>query len=154
MKNLMLPYKGYGVYRFLDEYKRVIYIGMSDNINRRMTKEHFTKNGHLFKRGKDYSQVARVDIIKLEDPADTAGLELYLIDKYKPLWNKKDKRRSLTMLKYRDQDYYEQLEHWKPYIFIKQFDEDKIILSKKHGWIAVGFAYAVFISILVLNFIK
>ena len=22
MKNLMLPYKGYGVYRFLDEYKR------------------------------------------------------------------------------------------------------------------------------------
>ena len=48
----MLPYKGDGVYRFLDDTKKTIYIGVSDNIDRRMTKEHFTKNGHLTKRGK------------------------------------------------------------------------------------------------------
>ena len=36
-------------------------------------------------------KVARVDIIKLEDPADAAGLELYLIDKYKPKWNDRGK---------------------------------------------------------------
>lgn len=154
MKNLMIPYKGFGVYRFLDETKKTIYIGVSDNINRRMTREHFTKNGHLSKRGKDYSKVARVDIIKLEDPADAAGLELYLIDKYKPLWNKKDKHNSIVMRKYRDAKYYEQLENWKPYIFIKQFDEDKIVLNKKQSWIAIGFAYALFISIIAFSFLN
>lgn len=150
----MLPYKGDGVYRFLDDTKKTIYIGVSDNIDRRMTKEHFTKNGHLAKRGKKYSEVARVDIIKLEDPADAAGLELYLIDKYKPKWNDRGKRKSINMRKYRDASYYENLERWKPYMFFKEFNEDKIKLSKKQGWAAIGFAYALFISIIVFKLIK
>ena len=127
----MFPYKGYGVYRFLDDTKKTIYIGVSDNIDRRMTKQHFTKNGHLAKRGKRYSEVARVDIIKLEDPADAAGLELYLIDKYKPKWNNRGKSKSIDMRKYRNASYYENLEKWKPYIFFKEFNENKIKLSKK-----------------------
>ena len=83
-----------------------------------MTKEHFTKNGHLTKRGKKYSEVARVDIIKLEDPAD-AGLELYLIDKYKPKWNDRKKGNLLICVNIEMFSYYENLEKWKPYIFLK-----------------------------------
>ena len=39
----MLPYKGDGVYRFLDDTKKTIYIGVSDNIDRGMTKSILLK---------------------------------------------------------------------------------------------------------------
>ena len=154
MKLLVSPYKSYGIYRFLDECKNTIYIGKSNNINRRISREHFKGESHLTKRDKDFRKVARVDIIKLEDNADTSGLEIYLIDKYKPVWNDKDKSKSLSMNKYRDKNYYEQLENWKPYLFIKEFDQDKIKFNKIQSYIAVGFVYAIFIAIVVVSLMK
>lgn len=146
---MIIKYRGYGVYRFLDEYKKTIYIGMTDNVYRRLFEQHFTKNGHLNKRGKNYNEVAKVEYIKLDNPADTSGFEMYLIDKYKPRWNMSGKRRSFEMLEYSQQDYYENLEKWETARVFKEFDEDKIRLNKRQAKLAIVATYIFFIATLV-----
>lgn len=146
---MIIKYKGYGVYRFLDDYKNTIYIGMTDNIYRRLFEQHFTKNGHLAKRGKDYNKVAKVEYIKLNDPADTSGFEMYLIDKYKPIWNSSGKRKSINMLDYKQKDYYESIEKWETARVFREFDEDKVKLNRNQVRLAIVATYAMFIAIII-----
>lgn len=146
---MIIKYKGYGVYRFLDDYKNVLYIGMTDNIYRRLFQQHFTKNGHLHKRKKDYNKVARVEYIELNDPADTSGFEMYLIDKYDPLWNDRGKRKSLDILNYNQKEYYESIEKWKTARLFREYDEDKIKVDKRQGRLAIALTYAMFIFLII-----
>lgn len=147
-------YTRYGIYRFLDEYKNVVYIGKTNNLYRRLYKEHFTNRGHLAKRGYNYNEVARVDVIKLKDPAITSAMEIYLIDKYKPKWNNTDKRKDIEMLDYHLQDYYSRLEKWELGRKLKVFNEERITLNKKQNRLAIAITYFMFISIIAIYFIK
>lgn len=146
---MVIKYKGYGVYRFLDSSKNTIYIGKSKNIYKRLFEQHFTKNGHLSLRGKDYNEVAKVEYIKLDDPADMAGLEIYLIDKYRPKWNKTDKRKDINNINYSQKHHYDNLEKWITARVFKPFDEEKIQINKRQSRLMLIFTYLMFILIMV-----
>lgn len=83
------------IYRFLDKKSEVIYIGKTNNLTSRI-KSHFT-NGHL--KGEDYAEVERVEYITLPSDTDQYIAEIYLINKYKPKLNTRDKRADTLNLK-------------------------------------------------------
>lgn len=76
------------VYYFLDNKGKVIYVGKTSNIKRRM-KEHFT-NGHLPQEC--YAMVDKIFASEVNDSKyDTEICETLLIDKYKPPFNTEKK---------------------------------------------------------------
>ena len=111
-------YKGYAVYRFLDRDKKIIYIGMTNNARRRIYQQHFKDNGHLPQEC--YSSTARVDIIKLDNNLECKALEEYLIDKYRPKFNKRDKTKN-PFGTYGSIEHYDNMEKWKEFRFLKDF---------------------------------
>lgn len=146
----MLKYTGSGVYRFLDTMENTIYVGSSKSVDRRL-KSHFGgKQGHLGKNV--YSQVARVEVCKCTDYPTALALEQYLINKYKPRYNKKDKDHNINSKVVSNNDFYENLENWKTYYKFKEYDKDKIELNKKQDTIVMAISYIVFILV-ILKFI-
>lgn len=83
--------KGYYVYRFLNKNNSIIYIGRTDNLNRRMNYEHFTKKGHLTQ--KCYEQTTSIEFLSLCSESEMKIYELFLINKYDPIYNIKDKNK-------------------------------------------------------------
>lgn len=146
----MIKYKGPGCYRFIDTIENVIYVGSTKNIDRRL-KSHFGgKQGHL---GKDtYNQVARVEICKCEDYPSALALEQYLINKYKPRYNSRDKDHNINSKVVANNKIYEKLENWHLYYKLQKLDKEKIHLTKKQDKLVMAVTYAVFI-IAVLMFI-
>lgn len=146
----MLKYTGSGVYRFLDTMENTIYVGSSKSVDRRL-KSHFGgKQGHLGKNV--YSQVARVEVCKCTDYPTALALEQYLINKYKPRYNKKDKDHNINSKVVSNNEFYEKLENWKLYYKFKEYDKDKIELNKKQDTIVMAISYIVFILV-ILKFI-
>ena len=146
----MLKYTGSGVYRFLDTMENTIYVGSSKSVDRRL-KSHFGgKQGHLGKNV--YSQVARVEVCKCTDYPTALALEQYLINKYKPRYNKKDKDHNINSKVVSNNEFYENLENWKTYYKFKEYDKDKIELNKKQDTIVMAISYIVFILV-ILKFI-
>lgn len=146
----MLKYTGSGVYRFLDTMENTIYVGSSKSVDRRL-KSHFGgKQGHLGK--KVYSQVARVEVCKCTDYPTALALEQYLINKYKPRYNKKDKDHNINSKVVSNNEFYESLENWKTYYKFKEYDKDKIELNKKQDTIVMAISYIVFVLV-ILKFI-
>lgn len=146
----MLKYTGSGVYRFLDTSENVIYVGSSKSVDRRL-KSHFGgKQGHLGKNV--YSQVARVEVCKCTDYPTALALEQYLINKYKPRYNKKDKDHNINSKVVSNNEFYENLENWKTYYKFKEYDKNKIELNKKQDTIVMAISYIVFILV-ILKFI-
>ncbi len=76
------------VYRFLDVENQIIYVGKTNNIKNRM-RQHFGKNGHLSEEC--YEQVSLVECIELDSESDMSVLELYFINKWKPVYNSSNK---------------------------------------------------------------
>ena len=146
----MLKYTGSGVYRFLDTMENIIYVGSSKSVDRRL-KSHFGgKQGHLGKNV--YSQVARVEVCKCTDYPTALALEQYLINKYKPRYNKKDKDHNINSKVVSNNEFYENLENWKTYYKFKEYDKNKIELNKKQDTIVMAISYIVFILV-ILKFI-
>ena len=146
MFNIQKKYTGPGCYRFLDNQARVIYIGSSKNIHRRLFSQHF-KKGHL--PSECYNNTAKVEIIKTKDYATALALEIYLIDKYLPRYNKKDKRKDLfNSTKFDNPEYYQKLERWKLYYTFREFDFDKIVMTKKQNKLALAITIVFFFSII------
>lgn len=75
------------VYRFIDTKNRVLYVGKTVDMGRRM-KAHFTK-GHLPKEC--YNSVAKIDCMKFKTEVDSLIAETYFINLYKPPFNKQNK---------------------------------------------------------------
>lgn len=146
----MIKYKGPGCYRFIDTIENVIYVGSAKNIDRRL-KSHFGgKQGHL---GKDtYNQVARVEICKCEDYPSALALEQYLINKYKPRYNSKDKDHNINSKVVANNEIYEKLENWHLYYKLQKLDKEKINLTNKQDKALMLVTYAVFV-IAILMFI-
>lgn len=146
MFNIQRKYTSFGCYRFLDNQANTIYIGSSKNIHRRLFSQHF-KRGHLPKVC--YDNTAKVEIIKTPDYATALALELYLIDKYIPRYNKKDKRKNLfNATKFDNPGYYEKLEKWHLYYTFREYDFNKIELTRKQNKLTIAAAFLFFIGVI------
>lgn len=73
------------VYKFEDSRGKVLYIGKTNDIDRRM-KEHFGGKGHI--KGNCYKDTARVYYMQLNSDGDALLVEQYMIGKYNPVYNK------------------------------------------------------------------
>lgn len=146
MFNIQKKYEGFGCYRFLDNQGKTIYIGSSKNIHRRLFSQHF-KRGHLPQIC--YDNTAKIEIIKTKDYATALALEIYLIDKYLPRYNKKDKRKDLfNSTKFDNPEYYQKLERWELYYTFREFDFDKIVMTRKQNKLALAITIVFFFSII------
>ena len=146
MFNIQKKYESFGCYRFLDNQAKTIYIGSSKNIHRRLFSQHF-KRGHLPQEC--YNNTAKIEIIKTKDYATALALEIYLIDKYLPRYNKKDKRKDLfNETKFDNLEYYENLEKWKLYYTFREFDADKIAMTSQQNKLAIALTVLFFFSVI------
>ncbi|MBP3930116.1 MAG: GIY-YIG nuclease family protein [Peptostreptococcaceae bacterium] len=146
MFNIQKKYESFGCYRFLDNQANTIYIGSSKNIHRRLFSQHF-KKGHL--PSECYNNTAKVEIIKTKDYPTALALEIYLIDKYLPRYNKKDKRKDLfNSTKFDNPEYYQKLERWELYYSFREFDFDKIAMTRKQNKLALAITIVFFFSII------
>ena len=144
---LLTRYRGPGCYRFLDTLENIIYVGSTKNIHTRLN-QHFSKNGSNV--GKEaYMKTARVEIIKTDDYATALALEQYLINKYKPKYNKKDKAHNINSKVVANPDTYESMEKWEVYYKLRSLDKEKIDLSKKQDRALVVVAYSMFILLIL-----
>ena len=144
---LIARYRGSGCYRFLDTLENVIYVGSAKNIDRRLRSHFNGKQGHL---GKEvYNQVARVEICKCEDYPSALALEQYLINKYKPRYNSKDKAHNINSKVVANPDTYESMEKWELYYKLRNLDKEKIDLTKKQDRALVLVAYSMFILLIL-----
>ena len=84
----------YYVYRFLDSEGNILYVGKTNNLENRMY-QHFN-NGHL--DSNQYTRVDKVEYLQFEQESDQHIAEIYLINKFKPEFNIRDKKDdSLTL---------------------------------------------------------
>ena len=144
---LLTRYKGPGCYRFLDTLENVIYVGSAKNIDRRLCSHFNGKQGHL---GREvYNQVARVEICKCEDYPSALALEQFLINKYKPRYNKKDKDHNINSKVVSNNEFYENIEAWEVYYKLRSLDKEKIDLTKKQDRALVVVAYSMFILLIL-----
>lgn len=77
------------VYFFLNSNREIIYIGRTNNIEKRM-KSHFLYGGHLVSRA--YLETKHVVYIELPTLVDSKIKEIYYINYYKPRYNTADKQ--------------------------------------------------------------
>lgn len=75
----------YYIYRFLDENQNDIYVGITNDIKRRITQQHFTSRGHL--SYKCYEEAEYVVYSKCYSKDDARIKERYLINKLSPKYN-------------------------------------------------------------------
>lgn len=148
MFNIQNKYNSFGCYRFLDHEAKVIYIGTSKNIHRRLFFQHFKKSyGHL--PIDCYKSTCKIEIIKLKDYAQALALEQYLIDKYRPKYNKKDKSKDIfNKTKFENIEYYSNLEKWKLYYTFKEFDFNKTEINTIQNKFAIIVTFIFFIGVL------
>ncbi|MCC3863378.1 GIY-YIG nuclease family protein [Terrisporobacter petrolearius] len=150
MYGLTIKYKGPGCYRFIDTTDNTIYIGSAKKIHTRLN-QHFSNKGSNV--GKDaYSKTAKVEICKCDDYATALALEQYLINKYKPKYNKKDKDHNINSKAVINEEYYDKLENWQLYYELQKLDKETINLTNKQDRLVMAVTYAVFI-IAILMFI-
>lgn len=108
----MFSRKGY-VYKFIGEYENILYVGMTNNLDRRY-KEHFkSKKNHLIKQGKGdvYNNVQRIEYISCKDEYTALQKELYYINLYKPKYNTLSKIKQVITPSEKD--------NWKVYRVLK-----------------------------------
>ena len=75
--------KDYYVYKFFDEKDEVIYVGLTNNINNRISSH---KSGSDF-----WGLINRIEYAKCKNSTDMRITELILINYYNPKYNKRDK---------------------------------------------------------------
>lgn len=90
----MLKTKSY-VYRFLNKEDQVIYVGKTNNLNKRYM-QHFSKRGHLSKEC--YNSVAKIEYITETSELNALLLETYYINKFRPKYNKLNKTYRATSI--------------------------------------------------------
>lgn len=147
MYGITIKYKGPGCYRFLDTVENTIYVGSAKNIHTRLN-QHFSKKGSNV--GKEaYSKTAIVEIIKTDDYATALALEQYLINKYKPKYNKRDKSHNINSKVVKNSEYYEKLEKWQLYYKFKSLDKEKIDTTKRQDRALLVITYAMLILIII-----
>lgn len=139
----MLEKKGY-VYKFIDENNRVLYIGKTTDMNRRM-KQHFnSQNNHLKKQGKGdlYQKVQRIEYFSCKTEYDALVKELFYINYYKPKYNTASKIKQILPPPTKE-------ENWKLYKEIKPIKKEQFKANERaQKWLPLALTF-LFISILI-----
>ena len=107
-------------YRFKDINNNVIYVGFTGQTMAERMNQHFTK-GHL--PAECYKSVASIEYMKWKTKSDAQVMEVYFINKYKPKFNKLNKKSDALTINLGE-------ENWKVYQVLKQTDTR----SKKGNW--------------------
>lgn len=97
-------------YRFVDTDENVIYVGYTGQTMAKRISQHFTK-GHLPKEC--YQNVAKIEYIKWKTKSDAQVMETYFINKYKPRYNKQNKRSDALTIQLEEKE-------WKTYQVLKK----------------------------------
>lgn len=122
------------VYRFLDKNNKIIYVGFtSQAINKRM-EQHFTK-GHLPKDC--YDRVCKIEYKSYNNACDAAMLEIYYINEFNPVYNKRSCYNEKSTLGVKDNA------KWKVYHEFKP-------AKKYEGFGCMPYIYAALIGIGIL----
>lgn len=77
------------VYRFFNKEDEIIYVGRTSQGVKKRMKEHFNSHGHL--DPVCYKNVHKINYCTFQTSAETKIYEIYLINKYKPIYNTADK---------------------------------------------------------------
>lgn len=101
------------VYKFLNYKNEIIYIGKTQNLERRM-KQHFEEQGHLPKEC--YDQVNQIFYIEVDGKTNVDMYETFLINEYKPIYNIEKQFNELTNLHKNDFIQIKEIE-WKELFF-------------------------------------
>lgn len=150
MYGITIKYKDAGCYRFIDTSENAIYIGSAKNIHTRLNQHFSNKGSNVDKEA--YKNTARVEIIKTKSYGQALDLEQYLINEYKPRYNKRDKSHNINSKVVNNEEEYKKLENWQLYYQLQELDKEKINLTKKQDKLIMAVTYAVFI-IAILMFI-
>ena len=147
----MMKYKGPGCYRFIDEVGKIMYVGSAKNIDRRIH-SHFSKSGHL--PPDCYNSVARIEVTKTPSYGKALDLEQFLINKYKPRYNKRDKSNNINSKVVKDEEEYNKMEHWRTYYKFREFKPveaatpktifDKALIAVGYVLLVGGIAFYIF----------
>lgn len=73
------------LYRFLDNKGNIIYIGRTNDIRRRILKEHFTNNTHL--PAECYLETEKVEYTEIINESEEVAYEAILINQHRPKVN-------------------------------------------------------------------
>ena len=132
------------VYRFLNEKDNTIYIGKTCRKLESRMEEHFGGKGHLNKQC--YKDTYRIEYLKFKTDADSLLVETYLINKYRPQYNKANKS------KYEGQTIKLDIkEDWKLYKQLKLPSRERQVINKFKNMIySLGMSLILFFIILTL----
>ena len=126
-------------YRFMDKYNNTIYVGYTGQTMAQRMGQHFTK-GHLPK--KCYDEVAKIEYIQWKTKCDAQIMEVYYINKYKPKYNKQDKRGDNLTIHLEEKD-------WKLYKGlkrqVKRYEAEKGVLT----WVMIAALIVAIIQMLL-----
>ena len=110
------------VYRFLDFDGKVIYIGKTKNLSKRVF-THFSKKGHL--PDECYLSCCKIEYMEFESATDMDLAEIYLINKYSPIYNKMSNNKDYCTWDL------EVNEDWKDYEYNIQLSKFRFIKYKE-----------------------
>ena len=122
-------------YRFKDKYNETIYIGYTGQTMAQRMKQHFTK-GHL--PNECYKNVCVIEYMKHKTKSDAQVWEVWLINKYKPKYNKLNKKNDALTINLGDED-------WKVYqVLNRQFEKVKYKLGCLSYILIASLIYAIY----------
>lgn len=130
------------VYRFVDINNKYMYVGETNNIDRRIG-EHLQLKSSKFKKD-TLKEIQKIEYIKVDNKMIARQFEIHYINKYRPYLNISDKFKTVS---FEENEYYER--KWKTYRVLR---EPKLQLTPIQNRIAMLVPYAAFICILILYF--
>ncbi len=75
----------FNLYRFIDKDGNILYIGRTNDINRRILQEHFTPDTHLPREC--YIETEKVEYVTVENESEEIAYEAILINELRPKYN-------------------------------------------------------------------
>lgn len=133
------------VYRFSNSNLKPIYVGKTNNLDRRF-KQHFTK-GHLPKEC--YNSVYSMEYIKVNSELNALLLETFYINKYRPRYNKLNKTYKATSIE--NVNLTEIKDNWKTYRIVNHTLSPKISSPRKLTFKENLVFYSLTVSFLVIS---
>ncbi|MGL5717981.1 MAG: nucleotide excision repair endonuclease [Paraclostridium sp.] len=102
------------VYKFRHyRSKEVIYVGKTNRTVKKRMSEHFGGKGHLPKEC--YNKVGKIEYVEVPSDADALLVEQYLINKYKPKYNKNGKASDSQSLRFSIMMFFLTVGKWEVY---------------------------------------
>ena len=86
------------LYRFIGIDGEILYIGRTNDIERRILKEHFTDNTHL--PNQCYLEIEKVEYVEIVNESEEVAYEAILINENRPKYNTQFKAKDILIFNY------------------------------------------------------